>query len=113
MHLNEGKNRVIEKRLVSIHPDGKIEEKKIDNPPSLDDIHNIVGGFIETVPFFSTYEGDPCVAFCNEDGKKDQLPVNPRACEFWLIALGRPFYPDYLVGSIAVVVGPHEFLRGM
>lgn len=71
-------------------------------------LRGIVGGYIEIVPFFTTWQGEPCVVFCNENGKLDGLPVNRRATAIWW-----QLYPtsDHLVGDVAVVMGDEEFLR--
>ena len=58
----------------------------------------------------------PCVAFCNEDGKRLDLPVNWLATGMWhdaLVRKGSQFgvlaegggYEDYLVGAIVVISG--------
>ena len=58
----------------------------------------------------------PCVAFCNEDGKRLDLPVNWLATGMWhdaLVRKGSRFgvlaegggYEDYLVGVIVVISG--------
>ena len=65
------------------------------------------------MPYFNRYSGSPCVAFCNEEGKLHGLPINPVAHALWEKATGRLIRDDYLVGSIAVVAGPHSFLRDM
>lgn len=100
-------------RLVVIAPDGKTTSAPLDAAPSLDALQEAVGGYIEVVPLFNSYEGGPCVAFCNEEGKLDRLDYNPYATAAWRRALG--FDPrargDYLVGSIAIVCGPEELLR--
>jgi len=69
-------------------------------------LQGIVGGYIEIVPFFSTWHGERCVVFCNEHGKLNGLPMNVRATAFWLQQ-----YPtsDYLVGDVAIVTGDEEF----
>jgi hypothetical protein len=66
------------------------------------------------VPYFTTYEGSPCIAFCNEEGKLPHfdLPYNPTATGLWSKAIGK-VPNDHLVGGIAIVVGPKSFLRDM
>lgn len=99
------------KRLVAIHPEGTITEEIITKVPTLEDLQKIVGGYIEVVPYFNRYDDKMCVAFCNEEGKLKQLPVNMPAQALWMQAVeGRPLN-DMLVGSIAIVVGPLDFLE--
>ncbi len=105
--------------LIAIHPDGKIEKKEITKIPGLQDLKDIVGGWLETVPYFTTYEGNPCIAFCNEEGKLPHfdLPFNATATRLWaksvISSTGQTRINDHLVGSIAVIVGPKSFLRDM
>ena len=63
----------------------------------------------------------PCVAFCNEDGKRLDLPVNWLATSMWhdaLVRKGSQFgvlaegggYEDYLVGVIIVISGNSKLM---
>jgi hypothetical protein len=95
--------------------------------PSLSDLQKAVAGFIEAVPGFDTIEHDgaarPCVAFCNEDGKGDGLPVNNLATVLWDQALRRGggrglLQPngvpaDVLVGPVVVIVGDRALLEAL
>lgn len=98
--------------LIAVHPDGKVDKKEIKRVPHLDQLKEIVGGWIETVPYFNTYEGSPCIAFCNEEGKLHGSPFNPFAQTLWLKATKMAVH-DSLVGSIAIVVGSKDFLSRM
>ena len=90
----------------------------------LEELRAAVGGDIELVQGFTTvgYGGTvlDCVAFCNEHGKLDHLPVNQQATLFWARALSRlgielhgadKIPKDWLVGNVAVVFGDREFMR--
>jgi hypothetical protein len=105
--------------LITIHPDGKIDKKEITKIPELKDLKDIVKGWIELIPYFTTYEGIPCIAFCNEEGKLPHfdLPFNATATKLWaksvIATTGQTRINDHLVGSIAVVVGPKSFLKDM
>ena len=98
------------------------ERCEITAPPTIEELHKIVGGYIGTVHGFTSIDvyGDgqamPCVAFCNEDGKRLDLPVNWLATCMWhdaLVRKGSRFgvlaegggYEDYLVGVIVVISG--------
>ena len=64
----------------------------------------------------------PCVAFCNEEGKRLDLPVNRLATGMWhdaLVRKGSQFgvlaegggYEDYLVGAIVVISGNSRLMN--
>jgi hypothetical protein len=79
----------------------------------------IGGGYLERVPGFTSigFAGVvmDCVAFCDEDGKRKELPINHIATDFWQVALERKgvrlAFPDQLCGDIAVVFGDKEFMQ--
>jgi hypothetical protein len=87
----------------------------------------IGGGYLELIPRFTSIEHQGelcnCVAFCDEDGKMKDLPVNERATILWHQALQRTGHPgllmpmgrlaDYLVGQIAIVIGDDEFMEAL
>lgn len=82
----------------------------------------IGGGYLEVVPYFKSIEHEgklhPCVAFCDEDGKrKSWLDYNAAANEHWRRAMRRAAGcspdPDFLVGPIAVVFGDDEFMGAL
>lgn len=102
-----------QKMLVTIYPDGKTEKEDLTEHPPLDKLQKIVDGYIERVPFFNTYGGEPCLAFCNEYGKMQNKPMNYPATKQWEQALGRRPDPDFLVGNIVIIVGPREWLGAM
>jgi hypothetical protein len=108
-HKNQHTTPHADKYLISVSPQGRIRKEGIDKPPHHTILNKIVGGSIELVPYFDKYDGDPCVAFCNENGKG--LPFNKFAHELWEKAFGRTITEDHLVGSIAIIVGPLSFLR--
>jgi hypothetical protein len=103
-------------RLVAIAPDGAVTATSLQGkPPSLQQLQKIVGGHIQMVPYFNRFAGEPCLAFCHEEGKFRGLPVNEPATALWSKATGYPVtqYGEYLVGQIAIVVGPHAFLESL
>lgn len=81
----------------------------------------IGGGYLEVVPGFTdiAWAGVVmnCIAFCDEDGKRKELPTNDLATSLWELSLRRKgsalMGRDYLVGQIAVVFGDREFVESL
>ena len=109
-------------KLIVIYPERTTETVEYDEPIPLKILQGAVGGYIELVPMFTTYgerngPRERCVAFCDEDGKLKDLPVNFLAQALWQDAI---FYrpdgslvmamTDVLVGPIAIVTGDDEFM---
>jgi hypothetical protein len=100
--------------------------------PDLSFLQYSVNGYIEPVPHWYTVEiggqVQSCVAYCNEEGKLNQLPINYTATAAWHKALKRVTKPDgtrafpnglfgadgepadLLVGNVIVVTGEMSFL---
>jgi Domain of unknown function (DUF3846) len=83
----------------------------IRNKVKLEILQAEVKGYIELVPFFNRFYERNCIAFCNENGKMRNLPLNKLAQELWEKSLGRNIYEDHLVGNIVIIVGPPSYLR--
>lgn len=79
-------------------------------------LYDGVKGYIEQVPLFTRFEWSgimrECVAFCNEEGKIKNLPVNERATAMWIKAANK-HVGDVLVGDVLVVWGDKEFMRDL
>jgi Domain of unknown function (DUF3846) len=74
--------------------------------PKLQQLQDLVDGYIEAVPRWTMHEGMRCIAYANEEGKLRGLPFNQRATIMWWAALGQPV-DDGLCGDIVLVVnGP-------
>ena len=96
-------------KLTMIYQNGEVVPVET-NKVKLEDMQKLVGGYIETVPYFDTYEGEPCIAFCDEEGKLKGKARNITATDAWyygLMSRGIPVEPfsDYLVGDILIVQG--------
>lgn len=96
--------------LTIIHAKGMREVTTHTKPLPLDTLQNAVGGFIEVVPHFDSFEGKRCVAFCNEEGKLRNLPLNAEATGLWNWTKR---HGDFLVGSIAIITGDAEFMESL
>jgi hypothetical protein len=81
-----------------------IRSRETDDQPTLQQLQDIVDGYIEIVPGWADYMGKPCVVYCNEDGKARGLSVNRRATAIWWQKLGGGQYDDVLCGDIVLVV---------
>jgi hypothetical protein len=97
-------------KLTTITVDGSITSRTISKPPLLEELQKIVGGYIETVPYFNTYEGERAVAFCNEKGKLHNLPLNITATALWMRQV-QGAIADALVGNIAIVTGDQSLMK--
>lgn len=97
-------------KIFIIHPDGTAQGKFYSTPIPDGDLQKAVGGHIETVPFFDRFNGSPCVAFCNSDGKNDGMEPNNFATMLWYMQVS---IDDYLVGSVAIVTGDDAFMRAL
>jgi hypothetical protein len=113
--------------IIPADPKAIRERCEITAPPTVEELRKIVGGYIGIVHGFTSIDiyGDglamPCVAFCNEDGKRLDLPVNWLATGLWhdaLVRKGSRFgvlaegggYEDSLVGVIVVISGDSKLM---
>jgi hypothetical protein len=100
--------------LTIIPTSGAVSSKELAAPPALQDLQGgLGGGYIELVPYFTKYEGKPCVAFCDEDGKRKGLPINQRATALWYELEPRFMGVDILVGPIVIVTGDKQLMRDL
>jgi hypothetical protein len=113
--------------IIPADPTAIRERCEITVPPTVEELRKIIGGYIGIVHGFTSIDiyGDglamPCVAFCNEDGKRLGLPVNWQATGMWHDALVRKGSrggllaegggcEDYLVGAIVVISGDSKLM---
>lgn len=96
--------------FVVIKPDADtLYVEEIERPPELEKLRAGVVGDIEVVPFFDKLMGRKCVAFCNEHGKLERMPINHAANVLWRLAHDG-MMNDVLVGPIVVILGSPSFL---
>ena len=93
--------------------DAAVSSEELAAAPRLPELQAGVGGDIELVPYFTRYQGKPCVAFCNELGKLHGLPINERATILWHALEPRFMGRDYLVGPIVIVTGDKQLMRDL
>jgi hypothetical protein len=93
--------------LTVIRPDGSIVKHLLDGEPTLTELQEAVGGYIEKVPEFSQYNGRPIeAAYCNEEGRNNDLPLNREASRLWRAhypANARLWYEPQIFGAMAIV----------
>jgi hypothetical protein len=89
--------------LIVLKPDGSRDEIEQATYPTLEQLQKLVGGYIELqhVDFRDALRE----MFINEDGKRENLPVNEEATRVWL--RGRQYMRgrDVIVGPAVIVVG--------
>lgn len=106
-----------------------LETHTLSAPPDLAALQGAVGGYIEAIPGFEWIEHSGvwrrCVAFCNETGKLDAMPLNSQATRLWDAALKRRSpgsgglrgpsgeLADILVGPIAIIYGDDELMGAL
>lgn len=98
--------------LTVIKTSGEITSQDVTEKPTLETLQKSVGGLIEFIGSFSTYNGKPCIAICNEEGKLHKLPFNSKATLAWDEATGGT-YADILVGDVLILTGDDEFLAAI
>lgn len=114
--------------IVSIRLNGYRNVTQVQGPPQLDLLKSAIdGGYLELVPYFDSYEHEgkwvKCMAFCDEHGKQNNLPVNVEATVLWdkvMVRAGRKGLvtvdgqmADVLVGPVAIVFGDEAFMRAL
>ena len=63
--------------------DGTVEKRIFKNAEILEELQEIVGGWIEAVPGWDKFEGRKCWVVCNEEGKNEGLDINTNATMLW------------------------------
>jgi Domain of unknown function (DUF3846) len=87
-------------KLVIIYPDGtRTEEPYSGDEPPLETLQGHVKGYIEVVPGMVKFDEGLRVAYINEEGLLEDLPVNPYASR---IANMR------IVGNMVVIIPTPE-----
>lgn len=111
--------------IVVISPKNEKTITELERQPNVSVYQKAVGGYIETVPYFDTYEHNgevkTCIVFCDEEGKLKGKDYNLPATMLWRLSLERcgRWIPgllpdkDFLVGDIAIVFGDRDFMRRM
>lgn len=106
-------------QIIIITPDSTeatVERRDMTAPPSLPELQELVGGYIELAPMlnhFMTPQGlKPCVAFWNEDGRMLKLPRNNMATAIWSESVPE-LRSQPIVGNVVVLIGDDEFMASL
>jgi hypothetical protein len=107
--------------LTVIKADGTVTDETLGEATTFDSLYQKLkdgmdGGPLEAVPLFPEYDGEPCIVFCDEEGRMKGLQANATATKLWhtgIRANGRNpskvlTATDYIVG----LVGPIVIVRG-
>lgn len=96
-------------KVTILKTDGTREVKECNRTTEYDTLSHAVGGCIETLHLFDTFEGKKCRAYCNEEGRLHALPFNRLASLAWFEGVPAK-YKDrvdtgrmQLVGDIAII----------
>jgi len=100
-----GSYLVIEPQM-SAHKSG-FKPVPLTASPGLRFMQELVGGPIQAIPRFTIWQGEKCVAICNEEGKMRRLPFNETASSAWTFITKTT---DFLVGNVVIFQGDEEFL---
>jgi hypothetical protein len=102
------------------------EIRQLTAPPTGQELHEFVGGYLEVVPYFwSIRNADGlhrCAAFCNEDGQRLGMPINRRGTLLWEAAAERQGlllrdehgnYRTTLLGPVVIVFGDRKLMAAL
>lgn len=94
-----------------------VERLDMTGPPTLEEWQAVCEGYIQIVPGLSRCRpligsSDRCIALCNEDGIRLQLPLNPLATALWH-GSAPEFSAERLVGNIMLLTGDAEFMASI
>ena len=127
------RERPMQGTMLIIRPGANVaEEHKLNAAPRLHEMQRVVGGWLETIPGFTTIERDGrichCYALANEEGRlaystfpgqtarREPLEANVQATALWADAQRRnplPVATDVLVGPILIFIGDREFMQSL
>lgn len=100
-------------RLIIIPPHGEITDNRINAAPTLAELQHHVGGYVQIVPEFNTYDKMNCEVYVNEEGLLIGQECNGRASDAYRQQLRGPYNSGFtnLVGPAVIVIGKRYFMR--
>lgn len=90
-------------RVFVLKTNGEVVISTQAKRPELDQLQKAVGGYIETLPGFTKFEGlKRGTAYTNENGIAEGLPFNQLATKAWLdnLAGQELWYQPHLLGDV-------------
>jgi hypothetical protein len=103
--------------IIALNADGTTSREDVADANVLEKLQKIVGGHIETVPYWDRISIDGvtrrCWAVVNEDGKLIGLPSNAAATYAWYANAPTMRGVDSLCGNVAVCFGDDSFMRAL
>lgn len=96
-------------KVTIIKTDGTREVKECNSKTEYETLSKAVGGYIETLHLFDTFEDKKCRAYCNEEGRLRALPFNETASHLWMDGVpykhrkNVDFSRMQLVGDVAII----------
>ena len=88
-------------RATILYPNGGFEVRQKPGRFELEELCEMVGGYIAQVPGLTSFNGQPCSTWCDEEGLQKQLPVNLDATTWWEMTGTRG--NDFLVGNVVFI----------
>lgn len=89
---------------------GEPSYRACNEPPSLEEMQEIVGGYLQIVPRFTKYNGELCVCYCDEEGSLKNMATNDYATRKWREQSG---HNGVLRGTVLVLYGDDEFMEAL
>ena len=89
--------------VVIFKASGEVERREQTKAPTLKQLNEAVGGYIQSVPHMRKYDGlSRGYAYCDEDGKMKGKPHNPLASDVWMqnVCGKALWYIPNLVGDV-------------
>ena len=100
--------------LTIISPDGTTSRRALKSPNHYQDLTKAVGGGIDLVSGFTSFEGKFCDAYVNDESLLTAMPKSQAATEMWWAQLddNRRLANtlSILRGPVAIVTGDAEFI---
>mgnify|MGYP001549928524 CR=1 FL=1 len=89
---------------------GMITYRACTEAPSLEELQQEVGGYLQVIPRFDKFHGEHCVAFCDEEGSFKNMATNAIASKLWREQAG---HSGSLRGTVVVLYGDDAFMEAI
>lgn len=89
---------------------GEITYRRCNEVPNSVELQQLVGGYIQIVPRFNIFNGELCVAYCDEEAAMKDVMANAQATELWQSQSG---HKGRLKGPVVILYGDDEFMEAL